>query len=210
MGGLPEKGGRAHVRTETQAMMRVAWIGLAVLFQISSAARCQEGSKRAGAFTNYFGYSNCVRLENDDTRVVLCPEAGGRVLQYSWKGKNALYLDPAQTGWLYEPGKPVVEPCGGRFDIGPEMVVPRHPDLWFGKWLAEITGPRAARLTSVKDKATGVQLVREFALDGASSRLTCTQTIRNVCDKQVPWCHFPERALGVKGLLVKFFAYSDR
>jgi hypothetical protein len=80
--------------------------------------------------------------------------------------------------------------CGGRFDIGPEMTVPRHPDLWFGKWTAEIVGPRAARLTSVKDKATGVQLVREFVLDESSSRMTCTQTIKNISDKAVSWCHW--------------------
>ena len=142
------------------------------------------------SFVDYFGYSDCVRLENENTRVVLDPHCGGRVLEYSWKGENAIYLDPSQSGWIYTPGKRTVDPCGGRLDIGPEMVIPRHPDLWLGKWTAEIIGPRAARLTSVKDEATGVQLVREFELDESSSHLTCKQIIGNVSDEAKTWCHW--------------------
>ncbi len=117
------------------------------------------------SFTEYFGYSRCVKLENENATVILCSEAGGRVLEYSWKGKNALYLDPTQKGWRYEPDRPVVEPCGGRCDIGPEMTIPRHPDLWFGQWAAEIIGPRAARLTSIEDKATGDRSNRVYILE---------------------------------------------
>jgi len=171
-------------------MERAARLAVLILLTVvANITWADEGT--IGAFlVNHFGYANCIRLENGSTTVVLCPEAGARVLEYSWKGKNAMYLDPAQKGWRYEPGKPFVEPCGGRCDIGPEMTIPRHPDLWFGKWTAEITGPRSARLTSIKDKATGVQLVRKFVLDGSSSRLTFTQTIRNISDKPVTWCHW--------------------
>ena len=123
-------------------MERATRLALLILLTVlANIAGADQGTADA-AFTNYFGYATCIRLENGDTRVILCPEAGGRVLEYSWKGKNALYLDPAQKGWHYEPGKPVVEPCGGRFDIGPEMIIPRHPDLWFGKWAAEPIGPK--------------------------------------------------------------------
>ncbi len=60
------------------------------------------------------------------------------------------------------------------------MVTPRHPLLWLGEWKGQITGPRSARLTSRKDEATGVQLIREFTLAEKSSRLQCTQIIKNV------------------------------
>lgn len=171
--------------------MRTAARLALVILLTGGAHFARAGETATGvAVMDYFGYANCIGLENGETKVVLCPEAGARVLEYSWKGKNALYLDPAQKGWRYEPGRPVVDPCGGRFDIGPEMTIPRHPDLWLGRWTGEILGPRAARMTSVKDKATGVQLVREFVLDASSSRLTCTQTIKNFSDKQVAWCHW--------------------
>ncbi|MBM4035713.1 MAG: hypothetical protein FJ291_28570 [Planctomycetes bacterium] len=146
-----------------------------------------EGTGRV----DFHGYAGCVKLENESCRVVLCHQCGGRVLEYSWKGTNAMALHPDGAGKVYDPAKKQGGAAdGGRFDIGPEKVIPPHPDLWVGAWEAEITGPRAARLTSVRDKATGVQLVRDFELDKASSRLRCTQAIRNVSDQPKEWCHW--------------------
>jgi hypothetical protein len=162
-----------------------------VLVMLLGGERLRAQTKAEGAsIVCCFGYSGCIELKNENTSVVLCPQSGGRILEYSWKGRNSLYLDPAQKGWHYEPGKSTVDPCGGRFDVGPEKIVPRHPKLWLGRWSGEITGPRRARLTSVKDEVTGVQLVREFKLDADSSRLTCTQIITNISDKAVSWCHW--------------------
>ena len=149
-----------------------------------------ESTPAGTGYIDYFGYADCVVLENAHTRVVLGHHAGGRVLEYAWKGENSIYLDPAHEGWVYDPDKPTIDPSGGRFDIGPEMVIPSHPDLWLGAWQAEITGPRSARLTSVEDGPTGVQLVRDFQLDEHSSHLVCTQTIRNVSDEPNEWCHW--------------------
>ena len=76
---------------------------------------------------------------------------------------------------MYEPGKRGIDPSGGRFDIGPEMTIPRHPALWLGKWTAEITGPRQARLTSVEDKETADKFLKEVdasaVFHNASTRL---------------------------------------
>ena len=155
----------------------------------SQGAEAEELPPGTG-FIDFFGYSGCIELKNGDMRVILGPHCGGRVLAYSWKGKNALYLDADQSGWTYTSGEQRIDPCGGRFDIGPEAVIPKHPDLWLGEWTAEIVGPRAARLTSVEDRATGAQLVREFWLDEVSSQLVCKQTIRNVSDETKLWCHW--------------------
>jgi hypothetical protein len=86
-------------------------------------------------------------------------------------------------------------------DIGPEMIIPRRPALWQGPWQAEITGARTARLTSVEDETTGVQLVREFKLDPTNSRLWVTQTIRNISARPVSWCHW-SRTLAIGGGIV--------
>ncbi|MGH2351421.1 MAG: hypothetical protein ACRDJN_07370 [Chloroflexota bacterium] len=151
---------------------------------------------------DYFGYAGCLALENAGTRVVLGHHCGGRVLEYAWQGQNALYLDPAQAGWTYTPAPPdqvsaerqrperPVNPTGGRCDIGPEHVIPRHPMLWIGPWTAEAVGPRHARLASADDPATGTRLVRDFTLDPATSRLTFTQTIINVSDHTTQCCHW--------------------
>ncbi|HIG54806.1 MAG TPA: hypothetical protein EYQ18_12670, partial [Candidatus Handelsmanbacteria bacterium] len=51
----------------------------------------------------YFGYENCILLENTHTRVVLT-ESAGRILEYSRKGPNAIYLDPVQEGETFADG----------------------------------------------------------------------------------------------------------
>ncbi len=169
-----------------------------VMLLLTSVGTSQAQAFAGAGLIDYAGYKGCVLLQNKDTRVVLDPNLGGRVLEYSsrpdapmaHKGQNAIFLDPAQNGWTYTPEKPGIDPTGGRLDIGPEMVIPQHPALWLGRWKAEIIGPRATRLVSQEDKATGVQLVREFRLDKTSSHLKVTQTIRNTSKETKHWCHW--------------------
>ena len=139
---------------------------------------------------DYRGYSNCIKLENENTRVILGHHCGGRVLEYSWQNKNVLYLDPAHDGWVYKPGQPTVDISAGRFDIGPEQIIPSHPDLWLGAWTAEIVAPGIARMTSAEDLVTGTQLVREIRLEETSSRLICKQEIQNISNQPINWCHW--------------------
>jgi hypothetical protein len=180
---------QAHAAT-TQILLLACCIGCIV-----------AGNGWGAAIVSHSGYEGCVELSNETTRVVLCPACGGRVLEYSLNATNALYLDPAQNGWTDSPGVKPIDPYGGRFDIGPEKIVPPHPTLWLGRWDAETTGARSARLTSQADDATGVQLVRDFTLDDGSPKLTCTQTIVNVSDETRHWCHW-SRTLAVGGGIV--------
>ena len=152
--------------------------------------------------TAFFGYDGCIALENGaGARVVLCPQAGGRVLEYSLNGVNSLYLDPAQQGWRLAPGAPEVDPCGGRFDVGPERVIAPHQDLWLGDWTGEVTGEGSARLKSVTDRATGLRLERTFTLAEGCSRLTCEQRIVNASDAVAACCHW-SRTLAAGGGIV--------
>jgi len=150
---------------------------------------------------DYFGYAGCMAVENAEARMVVCPQAGGRVLEYSLKGVNSLYLDPTQQGWRHIPGIPTVDPCGGRCDIGPERVIAPHPDLWLGDWTGEAVGEGKVRLTSGRDRVTGVRLVRDFSLAENSSRLEFTQRIVNESGRPVTCCHW-SRTLAVGGGIV--------
>ncbi|MCR9201719.1 MAG: DUF4380 domain-containing protein [Planctomycetaceae bacterium] len=174
-------------------MARVSQISLLCGAIIGSAAAS------AGEIIRYHGYTEAVRLENSTTRVVLCPQVGGRVLEYSRHGVNALYLSEAEKNW--QPGdRP--QSSAGRFDIGPEYIIPKRSALWSGPWTAELTGPRAATLTSQKDAATGVQLIRHFELAEDSSHLVCRQTIRNVSRTTREWCHWSRTFAAGKGICV--------
>jgi hypothetical protein len=146
----------------------------------------------------FHGYPDCIRLENETVRVTLGHQCGGRVLEYSRQGANVMALDADQAGWMPEKGKPEVDPRGGRFDFGPEKVLPAHPTLWLGPWSAQVDAAGVARLTSAVDGPTGAQLVREFELDPVSSHLRCTQTITNTTAEERAWFHWG-RTLAVGG-----------
>ena len=75
----------------------------------------QGGGFDADARVDFAGYSGCIELRNQNTRVVLDPNCGGRVLEYSLNGVDAIMLDPKQDGWTYQKGKRI-DPCGGRLD----------------------------------------------------------------------------------------------
>ena len=55
------------------------------------------------AVVEYFGYDDCVALENESTRVVLCPHGGGRVLEYALHRTNAIYLSSRLDAQLEAP-----------------------------------------------------------------------------------------------------------
>ncbi|MBB17830.1 hypothetical protein CMK22_21390 [Candidatus Poribacteria bacterium] len=115
--------------------------------------------------------------------MVLGPDCGGRILEYSWKNKNIIYLDPEYDGWMYHADKPKIDPRGGRFDIGPENIIPKHPKLWLGKWRSENIDSYSARLISHKDNATGAQLIREFQLEKSSNILKDIYITSSLADK---------------------------
>lgn len=144
------------------------------------------------------GYEQAIELRRGRARAVLCPENGGRVLEFSLAGVNSLYFDPKEAA--PEAGKPRGA-SAGRFDVGPELTVIPHPQLWSGPWTAEITGATAARLTSVRCKQSGLRLIRDFelaidtALYGATEtrqvpRLDCKQTIVNESNEVREVCHW--------------------
>ena len=149
----------------------------------------------------YVGYPDCIELKNQSTRVVLCPAAGGRVLVYALNGENSLYLEEEATGKPYVPGTKA-SMSAGRFDIGPEKIVPRRNTLWSGKWAGEITGERSARLTSQQDEATGTQLIRDFVLARDNTHLACTQTIVNTSRQTTEWCHWSRTFAKGNGICV--------
>lgn len=137
----------------------------------------------------FLNYPDCIELRNDvGTVVVLGHHVGGRVLSYSQGGKESLYLNPNESQWTPDGKKK--PSSAGRFDIGPEYLIPKRTELWSGEWTAEITGDRSARLTSRPAADAGIRLIREFKLAADSSHLSCTQIMKNTSDTDQSWCHW--------------------
>jgi len=162
------------------------------ILAISSLPATQSADAEEGvARVQVLNYPNCIELKNATTRVVLGHQTGGRVLIYEQNGKNVLYLSPKEANWDSTYKTPSKEISAGRLDIGPELVSQRGPTLWSGLWTAEVTGSRAARLTSAVDPKSGFKITRDFQLDANSSKLSITQTVENAgqeTSRQGFWC----------------------
>jgi hypothetical protein len=160
-------------------------VALAAFIDSSGRAAAEEPAARALAF---HGYTKAIELKLGKTRAVLSPQAGGRVLEFSVDGVDAMWLDTAEKKW--QPGKPGPI-TAGRFDYGPEMTVTPHPKAWAGDWTAEIARDHSVKLTSPLEEA-GIQLTREFRLipHGALVGLSCKQTMTNVGKSTREVCHW--------------------
>lgn len=180
---------------------------LMVLSAASSGSQiivvAQDSDRVPGAeVVTFYGYDDCIQLSNDSTVVILCPAAGGRVLKYALHDQNVLYLPAGDEGWTWNGTQQWANMHAGRFDIGPEQMVPKRNLLWQGQWKGEITGARSARLTSQVDDGPGVYLVRDFELSPNSSRLSCKQTIVHATDKPVEYCHWSRTFVRGHGICI--------
>lgn len=171
--------------------------GLLILLATWNCAVVHAEDFQGARVFPYFGYAAAIELTNGPVKVVLCPEVGGRVLEYSLNGTNSLFLSDDEKTW--KPGDPP-RSSAGRFDIGPELVIPQRNILWNGEWRGEIIGDRHARLTSPDDESTGTRLVRDFLLDPKTSKLLCTQTIHNISQAPTEWCHWSRTFAVGKGI----------
>jgi hypothetical protein len=172
------------------ALRHVGLLGtiLAVL-----ASLAQSADLPTARVARFHGYERAIVLTRDNARAVLCPQVGGRVLEFSVDGQDAMFLDEEEKSW--QPGRPAPA-SAGRFDYGPELTTIPHPTLWSGEWSGEITGPQSARLTSPRDTVAGIQLVRDFELTAgandakAAVHLICRQTIKNISPEVREVCHW--------------------
>ena len=153
------------------------------------SATIAHAAEPEAQFVSYYGYTKAVELSLGKTRAILCPQAGGRVLEFSVDGVNAMYFAEAEK--KLQPGQmgPIT---AGRFDYGPELTGAPHPKAWSGEWSAEITKTQSVKLTSPRDDPGGVQLVREFRLvpHGQLVGLSCKQTMLNLSTESREICHW--------------------
>lgn len=137
---------------------------------------------------SYRGWNNCYQIRNQTCEIIICPEAGGRLLKYVLNGKNAIYENPEFNGKLlvdYQ-AKRSLWPDGGRFDIGPNAISGKLRDeIFMGKWSAKITGNLSVKTTSPVQNDMGIEVTREFVLSASGAKLQIIQTMKNITDSTI-------------------------
>ncbi|MDB2499817.1 hypothetical protein N9X40_03070 [bacterium] len=172
-----------------------------IIFVIMAKALSAENP--GARVIEYFGYDDAIELTNGECTAILTPAIGGKIMSYQLHGKEALEIIPGEEGYHYDPENPQerIFSGAGRFDFGLERRIAPRDEIWLGGWESEITGPRQATLTSVKHKATGIQVVRTFTLAAKGSHLSCKQTLINIGNKTKQHNHW-SRTFGKGGGIV--------
>ena len=128
-------------------------------------------------------------IENKDITVSISL-MGGRITEYSLNGENVLYTGLSDSMKYTEEVQGYFYPSAGRFDIGPEKVIPKRPGLFSGEWKLLKKSKNEISIISSKNKATGVQLQRIFKLANDGCLLECKQIITNVSSEVKKYCHW--------------------
>ena len=167
----------------------------------------------AGSEVTFGIHSRCRQLDavassrdggaGQPVRVVVCP-MGGRVLEFSLGGRNALFVSDHDAATVPRGAisRWANDPSAGRFDVGPEMILPKRPETWKGDW--QLSQPDANTILAASPIAAtaGLQLQRRFELSVDPVTLRCTQTIRNVSDRTIDCCHWSRTLANGAGRLI--------
>jgi len=149
--------------------MKRKWIVVLLAFAIS--AMVVLGARAEIRTVSFQKWDDCLEMTNGVARVIVAPAAGGRIVHYSRDDGPNFFLN------------------GYQIDIGPEIEYPpNHQPLSGGRYEVEKIGPLSVRLTSPRDEATGVQLVKVIELAESGAGLAVRQTMKNVGAKEIAYC----------------------
>lgn len=149
-----------------------------VLFPLSLRAALPAGVNQG----EFLGWTNALSLRDDHgkTMAVVVPGIGGRVVQYSRGGVNALLENPDSNG------KTLAEFPGGfwvggyQCDFGPGLLGrPERRAVWLGSH--DFVAPRDQTIetASPPDVVTGLRLLKSFTLDPDTGALGVVQRMIN-------------------------------
>jgi hypothetical protein len=149
---------------------------------------------------SYRGWKNCYQISNALSNVIIVPESGGRLLAFTYRGKNIIYQDSSQNGMSFANWqKTHFDPDGGRLDYGPiEEVSTIHDHTWMGAWKVRSPGEYSVTIYSENDSLLGLSSERTFTLDKRSAKLTTLQTATNISNRALTR-HFWSRTLVLPG-----------
>jgi len=144
-----------------------------------------------------------IDLKNDLIELQVVPEIGGRVIQYKlgeygffWVNEQLAGMEPPASGvgpngeWLNYGGDKLW-PAPQGWDNDQQWPGPPDPVLDGGPYTAELlrenNQPVAVRLTSRKDKRSGIQFSRVVKIFDDTTRVSVDATMKNIDTKPRRW-----------------------
>lgn len=143
---------------------------------------------------NYRGWDLSYRLSTEAVSLVVVPEIGGRIMEYSLVGENVIWENELEFGRLYPMVHRKWHNYGGyKTWYAPQSRWDEWPDpfLDYGKANAEVFKPAepgsvGIRIVGAPSLKTGLLIIKEIVMD-AQGRVHLAQKFRNISDKVIEW-----------------------
>lgn len=154
-------------------------------------AFAQRKAARGVTPTTFNGWSNALLLESRDaeSKAVIVPGIGGRVMSYGLRGENLLWVNPDAAGKTPASGGGDFQPGGFACDVGPEVAgVPPHPNLLTGPFEASPKRPYTVLLKGAKEESIQVEFEKEVVFDPANGDLGFVHRMKNTGERDSAFC----------------------
>jgi hypothetical protein len=181
-----------------QPMRRAALPRLAVVL-VALACACPSLGKATVSKIDYEGWKCCWELANPLVRVVVVPQIGGRIMEYSLLGENVIWRNPAELGVVMpsDLGKKWHNYGGYKAWNAPQARwrAPDYDNFYdYAPAKAEpisSTGDGeqmvGVRVTTAPIPHLGFQFIRDVFLSDRTSRVRIIETMRNVSNREIEW-----------------------
>ena len=133
------------------------------------------------------GWSDCYFLSNGRVTATICPQVGGRILQYQLGDDTVVAEQRQYDGKTLATHGKCFHPGGYQLDVLPylDRKTPGYDDQRVGPWDVEVIGPHSLRLSSSRTSPLGFHLTKTLSMDRETGALTVAQTITNHSQKVV-------------------------
>lgn len=183
-------------------MNNISRHGMTYLFTMALIFTSCSNQKPFIEKASYMGWPS-TSLGNDLVRLQIVPEIGGRVIQYSFDGKDFFFVDSQLAGKFSPPEG--VGPGNSWLNYGGDKLWPApqgraNEEQWAGppdpildgspytiENLPATNDDVAIRLTSGEDKRSGIQFSRIISLSGGSTHVSFQATMKNIDNKPRRW-----------------------
>jgi hypothetical protein len=165
-----------HIRS-IKSTMSITILSIFVLLQGCALNGMPEGITMG----TVRGWSDCYLISNGQVTATICPQVGGRILQYQL-GKDRVFAEQRKfDGKILAPKEKPFHPGGYQLDVIPfvSRETPGYSELKAGPWAVEVLGPYQLRLSSSPTSPLGFHLTKTLTMDPKTGALTVDQTITN-------------------------------
>jgi len=162
---------------------------LLFLILCASAAWSQATVKKI----DYKGWNDCWQISNPLVRLVIVPQIGGRIMEYSIDGEDAFWCNESELGRVSGPdiGRTWRNYGGYKAWNAPQSSWrTTDRDYYYDSIPAQVEplpDGRGVRVTTSPIEHLGYRFIRDITLSDTTSRVRLTERMRNVSDHDISW-----------------------